>query len=92
MSSNLTQRLKDLGVESVNSLHRAYDINGSFGGPVLKDKLWFFFTGHRKTVDRVVLGSFYPDGSPGIDDTLIHGIQLRLTWQITAAAQVRGVL
>ena len=72
MSSNLTDRLKGLGVESVNRLQRAYDINGSLGGPILKDRLWFFFTGHRKTVDRVVLGSFYPDGSPGIDDTLIH--------------------
>ena len=83
MSSNLTDRLRGLGVESVNSLHRAYDLNGSFGGPINRDTLWFFFTGHRKAVDRAVLGSFYPDGSPGIDDTLIHATQLRLTWQIT---------
>lgn len=84
MSSNLTDELKSLGVTSVNSVWRAYDINGSFGGPLMKNKLWFFFTGHRKTFDRVVLGSFYPDGSPGIDDTLIHALQLRLTWQINS--------
>ena len=84
MSSNLTPELKAQGVQSVNRLHRAYDFNGSIGGPIARDRLWFLFTGHRKTVDRVVLGSFYPDGSPGIDDTLIHGMQVRLTWQIAA--------
>lgn len=84
MSSNLTPELKAQGVQSVNRLHRAYDFNASIGGPIRRDRLWFFFTGHRKAVDRVVLGSFYPDGSPGIDDTLVHGAQVRLTWQIAA--------
>ena len=48
---------------SVNSVWQACDINGSFGGPLAKEQALVLFTGHRKTFDQVVLGSFYPDGS-----------------------------
>ena len=82
MSSNLTDNLKTQGVTSVAGLSRAYDFNGAIGGPVRHDKLWFFFTGHRKELDRKVVGAFYADGTPAVDDVTIHGLQLRLTWQI----------
>jgi hypothetical protein len=90
MSSNLTQKLKDEGVDSVDSLHRVYDFNGSIGGPIKHDRLWFLFTGHRKRLDQIVLGSFYPDGSPGINDVVIHAVQLRLTAQLGSKHKVAG--
>jgi hypothetical protein len=84
MSSNLSDRLKGLGVDSVDSLARAYDFNAGVGGPIKENKLWWFFTGHRKALDQKVLGSFYPDGTPGVNDVIIHGMQVRLTWQISS--------
>lgn len=87
-SSNLTDRLRAEGVTQVTGLHRAFDINGSAGGPIQRERLWWFYTGHRRAVDQVVLGSFYPDGSPGIDDTLIYANQLRLTWQANARNKI----
>ena len=82
--SNLTPRLRDQGVASVDRIDRAYEVNGSLGGPVARDRVWFFYSGHRRIRDRVVLDSFYRDGSPGIDDRQVHGNNLRLTIQGTA--------
>src|SRR6058998_2218255 len=39
-SNNLTSRLKALGLTDTTRLKRLYDVNGGFGGPIAKDKLW----------------------------------------------------
>jgi hypothetical protein len=41
-SDNLTSELQSQGLTSVNSVRRVYDFNGALGGPVLKDRVWFF--------------------------------------------------
>jgi hypothetical protein len=41
-SSNYTDELKAKGLGSPNKLKRVYDINPAIGGPVFKDKLWFY--------------------------------------------------
>jgi carboxypeptidase family protein len=40
--NNYTDELKAAGLSSPNSLHRVYDINPSGGGPIFRDKLWFY--------------------------------------------------
>ena len=40
--NNYSQDLKDRGLTTPNSLKKAYDVNGPVGGPIKKDKLWFF--------------------------------------------------
>jgi Carboxypeptidase regulatory-like domain len=42
-SSNYTQALKDLGMSSPQHTNYLWDNNLSSGGPVRKDRLWFFF-------------------------------------------------
>src|SRR5262245_20076742 len=46
VSDNLTQELIDRGLKSVNKTKRTYDANAAVGGPIFRDKLWFF-TAHR---------------------------------------------
>ncbi len=46
VSDNLTQELRDRGLTQVNKTQRTYDANFAIGGPILRDKLWFF-TSHR---------------------------------------------
>jgi hypothetical protein len=41
-SDNLSQDLIDQGMQEPNRLKRAYDVNPSIGGPVFRDKLWFY--------------------------------------------------
>jgi hypothetical protein len=40
-SDNLTQDLKDRGLGTSNKLKKYYDFNPSFGGPIVRDRLWF---------------------------------------------------
>jgi hypothetical protein len=46
-SNNLDDNLRSQGLTSVNSVKTVYDFNGSLGGPVLPDRLWFFAAARR---------------------------------------------
>jgi hypothetical protein len=61
-STNITQRLIDRGnpPNAASSLKTLYDINGAIGGPVKKDKLWFYFTARYFTNESYIAGLFYP--------------------------------
>jgi hypothetical protein len=41
-ANNYRDELKNAGLTAPNELHRTYDINPSIGGPIVRDKLWFF--------------------------------------------------
>ena len=41
-SNNLDDNLRSQGLTTVNSVKKVYDINGAVGGPILKDRVWFF--------------------------------------------------
>ena len=42
VGDNLTDPLKAQGVTGTNSIRRDWDFNPALGGPLMKDKLWFF--------------------------------------------------
>jgi hypothetical protein len=42
--SNYTDELKAAGLAAPNPLIKLYDYSGAFGGPIKKDKIWFFTT------------------------------------------------
>jgi hypothetical protein len=46
-SDNLDDDLRVQGLTSVNSVKKVYDINAAIGGPLMKDRLWFFASGRR---------------------------------------------
>ncbi len=52
------------------------DLSVGLGGPVMKDKLWFFFSARRWGVDQYINNSFY-----NLDPT-------HRTWQPDASRQV----
>jgi hypothetical protein len=80
---NLTQRHIDAGLQAGNAIDRIMDITFSQGGPIKKDKLWFFFTGRYNTVDTKIANTFFDNGEQGIDDQFIKQGLARLTWQMT---------
>ena len=41
-SSNLSQDLINSGLKAVNSVKKLWDLNPTVGGPIVKDRLWFF--------------------------------------------------
>ena len=47
-ASNLSDDLKAWGLTVVNGVRKIYDVNGLFGGPLVKDKWWFVVSGRQK--------------------------------------------
>jgi len=40
--NNLTDQLRAIGLTQTPGIIQAYDVSGSFGGPIKKDRLWFY--------------------------------------------------
>src|SRR6267142_2203879 len=56
---NLTDELRLLGLNTDISIRRSYDYGAALGGPIKKDKLWFF-TAHRWWgASRYIQGSYF---------------------------------
>ena len=46
-SNNLDDTLRSQGLTTVNRVKKVYDFNGAVGGPIMRDRLWFFAAGRR---------------------------------------------
>ncbi len=70
--NNLTDDLLKRGLQTPDSVKMIYDVNASLGGPIRRDRLWFFGSYRNVGNDNIVANSFYPDGSPGIYDQRVQ--------------------
>jgi hypothetical protein len=82
-SSNLTDRHTAKNLTAGNAIDRIIDYTASIGGPVKKDKVWFFGSARYFSVNNFIANTFMDDGSQGIDDQFIRSAMARLTWQVT---------
>ena len=98
---NLTQELRDRGLTNVSKVHKIFDVNPSYGGPIKRDRLWFQTTFRRQGLDKTVVDSYNdanpdpirytPDlANPGVDDGYIMSGVVRLTWQATSKHKLTG--
>jgi hypothetical protein len=95
--SNFTQALRDRGLSTPNALNKMWDVNPGFGGPIKRDRLWFFGAARHVFQSQYATGLFYnrnfnnpdawtfdPDPSrPVTNDTTNPDGQLRFAWQAT---------
>jgi hypothetical protein len=96
-ADNLTVMLRDVGVMAATPLTRAYDVSGTFGGPIQKDRLWYFLSAHTGGGTREISGIYYnlnagdaskwlyaPDFfRPAYSDRTFENASARVTWQTT---------
>src|SRR5436309_971412 len=96
-SNNLSPSLASHGVRVVDEIGTYRDIDVTLGGPIKKDKLWFFGSSRFFTVNKPVANSFWiPEGGTyadcvnavvacrqAINDQSINSVLLRLTWQVS---------
>jgi hypothetical protein len=82
-SSNLSAELRAKGLKSTDGIMSMSDFNPSIGGPLLRDRVWFFGS-YRQVINNLKrAGSFYPDGTPGGEDTGVNSVSANVTWQMS---------
>jgi len=58
VGSNYSQALQDRGLTVPGQLRKIWDYTGAVGGPILKNRLWFFATAREEGSERGVPGMF----------------------------------
>jgi hypothetical protein len=64
-SENIDDELRSIGITRAPALRGAYDGNISYGGPIKRDRLWFYGTYRQFTSARVVEGASGPNAFAG---------------------------
>jgi hypothetical protein len=94
-TNNLSNDLQSRGLLSVDRVDKVWDAAVGFGGPLRKDRLWFYGGASYNYRQNFLAGLFFdkdpldftydPDPSrPGPEDLWDRVDSLRLTWQATA--------
>jgi hypothetical protein len=91
-SNNLTPELRAKGLSLPTGITNIHDVNPAFGGPILKDRLWFFASMRWMSVDEKVVNAYMPDGSQAIVDQYVRIPLVRLTYQISTRNKVSAFL
>ena len=74
-ANNVTDELRARGLRTGSRVAKISDINVGVGGPIMRDKLWFFASWRRIATDSVIPGSFFADTGEvgtGIEDQWIQ--------------------
>jgi hypothetical protein len=91
-ADNLTDDLRARGLTAVNSLKKIWDVNPAWGGPILRDKLWFY-NAYRDWGSINYLAGLYYNATPlgwsytpdlsrqAVTEVWDKSANLRLTWQ-----------
>lgn len=82
-SSNFSDDLKTRGLSTPNSMKRIFDWNPTLGGPLQRDRIWFFSSFRIWGVDKYAAGAFNPDGSRALDDAQHISVSTRITTQVS---------
>jgi hypothetical protein len=94
---NLSPELVAQGLTATNSIQKLWDFHPSFGGPIVRDKLWFFGTYRhqlsRQNVSRMFVNRNAGDATKWTYDPILseqavadgnwNNYSGRITWQVT---------
>jgi len=92
------------GLTTPTPLSKVYDLNAAFGGPIKKDRLWYFITARTQGSTRVNANQYYNANAgdaakwsyapvfdkPGFSDRTWENVSGRVTWQATPRNKIGG--
>ena len=103
-ADNLTDDLVRRGLGAPNQIRANWDINPAFGGPILRDRVWFFGAARYNVTADYVAGLYWnknannpnawtyePDTSRRVwNEQKQPDTQLRVSWQATPRHKIGG--
>ena len=98
-ASNLSSGLIARGLTSAATVNKAWDIDPAIGGPIMKDKLWYWASVRGQNTEQTLAGIFFnltptghaytPDPSrPALNSEKNENVSVRLTWQVSSKNKV----
>ena len=63
-SENVDQALRDRKLRASDRIEHIFDLSTSVGFPIVQDRLWFYASYRRSTLDNLVANSFHAGGDP----------------------------
>jgi hypothetical protein len=96
-SDNFTDELRSRGATQPAPTSRVYDVNGAVGGPIVRDRLWYYMSARVQGSRQNILNVYYnqnagdpnawayvPDfDRPAFYDRTWENYTPRITWQVT---------
>src|SRR3954463_6861766 len=96
MQSDNTADAKAQGLAAGDALNKGWDVNVAVGGPIKKDKLWFFASGRDWGVYQYIANSFFRYGDQAgqqtIDDARISSAAAPLPSRAADKHKIAGYL
>jgi hypothetical protein len=104
VNDNLSDEQRAKGLSTPLKPKKLWDINPSFGGPIVRDRLWFFGS-YRYQINRQTVASMWDNKNAGDntkwtydpdfskqseDDGEWRNHSVRLTWQVTPRNKIVG--
>ena len=98
---NINDDLRSRGLTKAGSVRRYYDVGGGIGGPIMRDKLWFFGAARWEDRSSYQAGNYYnkrqgtvfyePDLSrPAYNHDFSKDASVRVTWQAAPKHKIVG--
>ncbi len=88
--SNITDELRKRGVVVPPGLAKTWDASEDLGGPIVRDKLWFFTSYRDWAFNQRIADTFNPDGSQAAESNHLYNVGGRLTYQMSPRNKITG--
>ena len=103
-SDNFTEAVRAAGLRAPNKLAKIWDMSAAIGGPIRRDRIWFFSATRYQGNHRLVGGMFRnrnegnvnewlyaaDEGHQAVADSDWKNVSARITWQATARNKFNG--
>jgi hypothetical protein len=89
-SDNLTPLIRSQGTTVGQKILNATDFSGNMGGPLIKNRLWWFFGYHINRTNRNVVGYLLPNGQAGALYSRVQNFTSKATYQISPNYKLIG--
>ena len=92
LQSDNTKDALAKGLRAPDALSKVWDVNVAEGGPIARDRLWFFASFRDWGVYQYIANSFFKNGDQTIDDARITSGLVRLTSRLGNKHKVAAYL